>query len=166
MVVLAMLIMLVGQASAGGSANAIAAKESGLRKALTNHLKKAARDEGLKNIDGSSLVTYSTPYQFGVAAKVQDGNGVIAIAYFDTTNPRGLKGLFTIEIVSNEVVVLREVSGNKMFELGVERDESDISEEPVIAIDNSTDRRLWCFPGDDGTVKYCTDLDAPLDPPQ
>jgi len=155
--VLAMIFMLVGQASAEGIANAIAAKESGLRKALTNHLKKAARQQGLKNIDGSSLVIYSTPNQYGVAAKVQDGNGVIAIAYFDTKN---LKGLFTIEKKADEVVVLRDISSNDEFGFEVERAVEVTSDEPVIAIDNSTDRRLWCFPGDDGTVKYCTDLDG------
>lgn len=159
---LAMIFMLVSQASAGGIASAIAAKESGLRKALTNHLKKAARDVGLVNIDGSSLAIYSTPNQYGVAAKVQDGNGVIAIAYFDTKN---LKGLFTIETEVDAVglmlyVLLHEVSSNEEFRFEVKRTVEDTSGELPIAIDNSTNRRIWCFPGEDGTVSFCADLDA------
>ena len=155
MAVFVMLVMLVGQASAGGTANAIAAKESGLRKALANHLKNAARKEGLKNFDGSSLVINSDSESYGVAALVSDRNGVIAIAYFDT---KELKGLYTIEKGESDFF-LRELGGDIVGYFDIKKDPSV---EPVISID-STDpdgRRIWCFPDEDGFVDFCGDLDG------
>lgn len=181
--ILALIFTIVGQAAAGGYSNGseiangiaarIAAKENRLRKSLMRQLKRAARKAGLRNIDASSLVAYTTPDQYVVAAStIQVGSGVLAVAYFDT---EGLNGLFAIrnEVTSSgdDVFVYSNISTNEEFRIPIERtivvspDGAGESVAPIFGFainPSSSDERWHCWVVEEGPgvkIVKCVDID-------
>jgi len=170
----ALLLSVTTVKSIGGSlqgtSDAIRAPEAGLRKALANHLKKAAKEIG-REIDMGSIGVVSTTDLYLTIASFNDYQDPGAIAYIDAPQGRSLvpgrsllpaRSLFELWRGEDGAVKARNLFTGEQAVIQADPPLDPSYPTSLWLGTAPTGRRIFCWPGEDGTISTggCGDLDA------